>query len=68
MPNQDLTEAIFEAGEKKRSQGSRSINYNPRPKNPSLFKRRSFDTFYLFCILLLFLAIITQVVALAFYS
>ena len=68
MPNQDLSEAIFEAGDKKRNQGSRHSKYNPRPKNPSLFKRRSFDTFYLFCVLLLFLAIIVQVVALAFYS
>jgi len=68
MPNQDLSEAILEAGDKKRGQGSRSSKYSPRPKNPSLFKRRSFDTFYLFCVLLLFLAIVVQVVALAFYS
>jgi hypothetical protein len=68
MPNQDLSEAIFEAGDKTRGQGSRRSKYSPRPGSPSLFKRRSFDTFYLFCVLLLFLAIITQVVALAFYS
>lgn len=68
MPNQDLSDAIFEAGDKKRGQESQRSKYSPRPKNPSLFKRRSFDTFYLFCVLLLFLAIVVQVVALAFYS
>ena len=68
MPNRDLSEAIFEAGDKKRGKESRRSKYNPPPKNPSLFKRRSFDTFYLFCVLLLFLAIVVQVVALAFYS
>ncbi|MFL3656480.1 MAG: hypothetical protein ACJ07L_00270 [Opitutales bacterium] len=45
------------------------------PANPSIneikrhkSKKRSFDTFYLFCVFLLALAIGTQIIAIAIYS
>ncbi|MBT5815961.1 MAG: hypothetical protein HN763_04220 [Opitutales bacterium] len=43
---------------------SPSINKNK--KDPS--KKRSFDTFYLFCVFLLALALGTQIIAIAIYS
>lgn len=37
------------------------------PKPRRISRRRSFDTFYLFCAILLFLAIGTQIVAIVVY-
>ena len=65
MPKRDLSEAIFEAKDKERAKGSSKARKSGSGERLSLFKRRSFDTFYLFCVLLLFLAIIVQIVALA---
>ena len=68
MPNRDLSDAIFEVKDKERASKPTRRSYAPKPQNPSLFKRRAFDTFYLFCVTLLVLAIVIQVVALVSYS
>ena len=65
MPKRDLSEAIFEAKDKERAKGTRKARKSEAEERPSLFKRRAFDTFYLFCVLLLLLAIVVQLVALA---
>ncbi len=68
MPSRDLSNAIFEVKDKKRSSRSKRRSYTPKPQNPTLFKRRAFDTFYLFGVVLLILAIAVQIVALGVYS
>ena len=68
MAKRDLSEAIFEVKDTQRAAKS-AVRTSPlRPKDPSLFQRRSFDTFYLFGFVLLVLAIAVQVVALVAYS
>ncbi len=68
MAKRDLSDAIFEVKDTQRSARSASKASTLRPKDPSLFKRRAFDTFYLFGFALLVLAIVIQVVALVAYS
>ncbi len=68
MPKRDLSDAIFEVKDKKRSSQNKRRSYTPKPQNPTLFKRRSFDTFYLFGVVLLVLTIVVQVIALTVYS
>jgi len=68
MAKRDLSDAIFEIKDSQRSAKSASRASTLKPKDPSLFKRRAFDTFYLFCFVLLVLAIVVQVVALVAYS
>ncbi len=68
MAKRDLSEAIFEIKDTQRAAKSAAQASTLRPKDPSLFKRRAFDTFYLFCFALLVLAIVVQIVALIAYS
>lgn len=68
MAKRDLSDAIFEIKDSQRAAKSAARASTLRPKDPSLFKRRAFDTFYLFCFVLLVLAIAIQIVALVAYS
>ncbi len=68
MPEKNITDAFFELKDKKRGPEP-TLNPKSRkaPAKP-LRKRRSFDTFYLFCVVLLFMALALQVVAIATYN
>lgn len=68
MAKRDLSDAIFEVKDTQRAAKSANRATSLGPKDPSLFKRRAFDTFYLFGFALLVLAIVVQVVALVAYS
>ena len=68
MAKRDLSDAIFEIKDNQRAAKSAARASALRPRDPSLFKRRAFDTFYLFCFVLLVLAIVVQIVALITYS
>ncbi len=68
MAKRDLSDAIFEVEDTQQAAKSAVRASTLRPKDPSFFKRRAFDTFYLFGFVLLVLAIAVQVVALVAYS
>lgn len=68
MAKRDLSDAIFEVKDTQRAAKSATHASTLRPKDPSLFKRRAFDMFYLFGFVLLVLAIAVQIVALIAYS
>ena len=68
MPGKNLSDAIFELKDKKRSSKPSPAPKIRRPAPLPFSKRRSFDTFYLFSVALLLLAIVVQIVAITIYS
>ena len=63
MPKDSLTDAIFELKERDRRTHRKLPRQVARPNRPKRGRPKAFDSFYLFSLILLGLALILQVVA-----
>jgi hypothetical protein len=68
MSENPATAASTESNPQEVSIESIATSTLPSKEAPGPNKKRSFDTFYLFCVFLLALAIGTQIVAIAIYN